>query len=840
MVFRALVVLGALWAAAATAHAEPLYVDPGGDDRAAGTRAEPLASLAAAIERLADGDTAQEIVLREGVYPGDITIAARKDPPPLSIRAAKRADGSWEDVVFDGSRRIAAAHPVAGKPGVFRILDSSHARDSQGVWEEDTGIRYRRLADTKAVERVPASFVIADGRLFFHTSDGRPPSVHRIGSARDRTGIRVRRRRVTLQGLQFRHFVLERRSAAIRVDAGDVTIEDCRIWNARRGIYRGPTPATAGGLRNGTDEHDLRVRRCRADHVGTGFFGQGGVSGVEDSQFFYRPGPFEVTEDSQDQSGIQSYSPARGATVRGNLLVGFNSGIFFKSTGTDYVVEHDTIVGTGSSAYGMGRTHWPGHSAFHHNIVTGFRRPILTLDPLPPDGTIVDNLIWWPAAKEPRPGRSVQRLAQWLDQENVNASPRFVDPSRDDYRLLPESPGTRMGPGGLPIGALGSASDLPAELLPPVVGAQLEASSFDWNIAIGLRRIEPTFVRHTGPPRAWYVDPSGGADKPAVGTREHPLRTLQLALDRANPGDRVVLLPGLYLGTHVLAHGGTGEAPIVIEASPAGRAVLDGLKSAAGKSILTIRDAPHVVVRGLEVRWFRSIQFGREAAGISIEGSPHVEVRDCEIWNAPWINDRATGIGIRAVGSPHLVVDGCTLYALDNGLVVKASPSFRVTHNTVAMAFHHGAKFIDSVQGSRFEGNSFAFAGSHLVAIRATPEQMASFRSDYNNLGANLRDLPQSQWLAPGRDSGVSRSDLFGFRRSKAVGFWNGRPYVSLDQWRKATRQEAHSIFEHPRYTDPEHRDFRPLPGSPNLGTAEDGGPIGARGLARPPQGGGS
>ena len=53
----------------------------------------------------------------------------------------------------------------------------------------------------------------------------------------------------------------------------------------------------------------------------------------------------------------------------------------------------------------------------------------------------------------------------------------------------------------------------------------------------------------------------------------------------------------------------------------------------------------------------------------------------------------------------------------------------------------------------------------------------------------------------------------------------------SLTAWRARTGQDKHSIFTHPRYADPQNRDFSLLPNSPNIGAGENGTNIGALGV---------
>jgi len=83
------------------------------------------------------------------------------------------------------------------------------------------------------------------------------------------------------------------------------------------------------------------------------------------------------------------------------------------------------------------------------------------------------------------------------------------------------------------------------------------------------------------------------------GTRAAPLDTLQNALRRAAPGDRVLVRAGVYPGGGWIDAHGTAEAPItVVSANGRHRAVLDG-----GAETLRLGEgASYLVFEGLEVR----------------------------------------------------------------------------------------------------------------------------------------------------------------------------------------------------------------------------------------------
>src|SRR6185295_11730865 len=74
------------------------------------------------------------------------------------------------------------------------------------------------------------------------------------------------------------------------------------------------------------------------------------------------------------------------------------------------------------------------------------------------------------------------------------------------------------------------------------------------------------------PPRDWFVAVDG--DEHGDGTADHPLATPQQGLDRAQPGDRVVVRRGVHRGRIVVTRGGTPDRPLTLEGEDG--AVLDG------------------------------------------------------------------------------------------------------------------------------------------------------------------------------------------------------------------------------------------------------------------------
>jgi len=335
-----------------------------------------------------------------------------------------------------------------------------------------------------------------------------------------------------------------------------------------------------------------------------------------------------------------------------------------------------------------------------------------------------------------------------------------------------------------------------------------------------------------GPARSVFVATTG-EDAPGRGSREQPVRTLQYAVDRALPGDRVVLLPGVYTQLTTLNHGGTAEdARITIEAEQPGAVTLDSAKRE--NALIHLEGAAYVTIRDLRILYFKK-------AGVYAYRSPHTRVESCVFFNGTgW----ETGYHAFFFWSPHCTVTRSLASGAEIGFYFLESPHATVTHNTCSQHMYGATSFSYSVQGSVQTNNSFAFAGNSIYGVLARhPEELKSFRSDYNNLGTNVTaynaDVEKTDpelWRKMKAEEFQPKYDRSRFRTgSKGVAMLD-RYYLTLRAWREKTGWEAHSVFADPCYASPyppiDRWDWRVRPESPNVGRGEGGATIGAFGKA--------
>lgn len=832
-----------------------------------------------------------------GEWETTIPATAQSNPPPLVIRAALTADGKFEEVIIDGGQKITEATVVDAARGIY--FQPFHlANFEPSIWEVKSRVRYDFVADLRAVEAFPAS--LAPGQfkvneemkegVFFRTSNGMPPGSLDLGMARDLRGLFIQRPNVTVKGLRFRNFQLYFGVCGILINAANVTVDSCEAWNCW------------GGFMVGEGISDAKILNCTARDVATGVKSYGKNTVVENCRFFRVEDSFAVPEYEQDQCGIQFYT-SHTQTARRNLCVGFQAGIFIKASGGVAILDDNTLIAsTRNNERGIGPNTWRAGSSCRSNVVVGFSEPIsMGAGSLSNQCTVSDNVVWFDG-KRKLMEQAVAAIKTANGGENWVARPRFADIARDDYRVtatdLPEETGEQKPaivsaePARLVGKPVVRANEHGAVILfktdQPCTaavewgadksrldqrvddaqahrtespadenGAKKSWPRTDHCLAIlsGLEagRTYPFRVLLNdstesvhqgeftlkGSPRTLHVATSG-VDREDGGAKDRPFATLQFAVDRALPGDRVLVAPGLYTGSVWMTHGGVKDQPITIESSEPWGAVLDGRRQEEFAIRMgSVANLPedwslgcrspakvaHVRISGFEMRWFNGMTVqANESQDIVIEG--------CKFWSRHYVKGRP-GIseGIGAYHSERITIDRNLFFMLNTAVRFNNSVGLRLTRNTAARCFHR----VIGIVGARdlyLRNNSFAFGGSYLLQIHGV--DLKEIDSDYNNFAVYLRS-DSAHWSSAPPDERLTREKGFYYGESKSLAAWDERtpekpdPYIlTLTLWRAATGQDKHSISAHPRYVDPQSRDFRLMTNSPNIGAGENGTNIGA------------
>lgn len=194
--------------------------------------------------------------------------------------------------------------------------------------------------------------------------------------------------------------------------------------------------------------------------------------------------------------------------------------------------------------------------------------------------------------------------------------------------------------------------------------------------------VAPNPSRAFGLGRTFYVAPTGkDGDDPERGSVGRPFATLPYAFFRAAGGDTIVMRGGIYgfagasSGWLLAGHDGAPGRPIVIENHPGEVPVIDGVSmrppmepykawpspKSAGGFPLVIRDASHLILRGLTIR-------NGPMGGCQVNGTHHdLSIERCVFRDNGWLNDEyGTGLAILGTGD-HNIVRNCDSFGNRGG-----------------------------------------------------------------------------------------------------------------------------------------------------------------------------
>lgn len=191
----------------------------------------------------------------------------------------------------------------------------------------------------------------------------------------------------------------------------------------------------------------------------------------------------------------------------------------------------------------------------------------------------------------------------------------------------------------------------------------------------------------------------------ARGTRLHPWRTIQYALDRARPGDTVVVHAGTYSGRVVMRRDGTRSRRIVLRA--AGRVVLLGR--------LRVR-ADHVTVQGF--RFTGRTPANRSDVLVWVSGASDVLLAHNRLEHsaisAIFAGEESRDVRIVS----NLIVRNGRSRALDHGIYLERVRGGLVANNVIARNAGYGVQLYPDTDGVRVLQNT-VFANGNAGIILA-------------------------------------------------------------------------------------------------------------------------
>ncbi len=165
------------------------------------------------------------------------------------------------------------------------------------------------------------------------------------------------------------------------------------------------------------------------------------------------------------------------------------------------------------------------------------------------------------------------------------------------------------------------------------------------------------------------------------GTSDAPWRTIQHAVDQAEPGDTILVHEGVYNEAVMITRSGSAKGGyITLAEAPGESAIIDGIELARQpfgmRGLITLADVSYVRVKDFEIRNYKSdSEF--IVVGVLVQGAgERIEIRDnvihqIEANNIP-TRGNANGLGIAVYGQTELplrniIVDGNELFNLKTG-----------------------------------------------------------------------------------------------------------------------------------------------------------------------------
>lgn len=846
-----------------------LYVAPGGDDRNSGSEEQPLATVQRALQRL-DSSESAAILLKEGVYTESVEVTGMG--APLLIAAAHGEEVWFEGgqklvewKMLQGEREIY----VADIPDRESMFGHTGYLD---FWDQTERVRYGKMADIQAVRHWPGSMTISeDHRIFFRPHQEKSLQTLNLWVNRLASGITVKRNRVTIRGLHFRNYLGGREARALTITGcREVNVVECLFVNCTMGISNTGEDVSVlnsefrevgMGIRHAGQARNILIRGCLFESaVGLFAFSDVGEHMRNGIRIYFR-GDGAVIEDNLTTGFwaglyIKTISGELGAqpyTIRGNtFLDGIRSGADCRHPQT--TIENN-IIGTPSTREGAGVRagyYLEMGATIRNNLFIG-RDAIEIEEPLADmqagDLTIlrvrggalaeVGAKSFRQVSWSPRMARYLAGKKRLVERVRMIAPPQVVSSSQgalvsctynDEVKVgfrYRQTSGVRRWNSVegrdltiyMPENMIASIPFEPCgpdqfTWIFPVPGEDLESGrSYEYELRTEDKNGNPVDVSKgrfvaSGEAKMIHVAPDS-REAHADGSSQYPFTDLQTALNHALPGDTLRLAAGLYTQASVLTHGGTEAAPITIEGAGWEKTILDGGKRVG--TLLEVRNAPHVIVRGIQFRWFGNY-------GVTVTTSPGFRLEESWIWNQGFNITGVGGVGLYIRESSGAAVSGCLFNRLQNGVMVYHSPQFRFTHNTAFSNLYSGLDLFNSAENSVIAYNSLTFTGNRALYIREQDEE--AFRSlvcDYNNYACRLReDAPQRpendiQSTRYGRLAGQSKGIV---AITMGKDYW--RDFHSMKEWRIFSGKDKNSLFEDPQYVSPIDWDFRVLPESPN------------------------
>jgi hypothetical protein len=325
-------------------------------------------------------------------------------------------------------------------------------------------------------------------------------------------------------------------------------------------------------------------------------------------------------------------------------------------------------------------------------------------------------------------------------------------------------------------------------------GAAVERSEHESRSSIG-SALPPPLKPSTG--RAFFVSPKGSDRNP--GSLARPFRTIQRALDRARPGQRVVVRAGLYEEGLFLGRSGTADAPITLVAYGRKRPVVKPPPRSDDDTYALEITGSYIRVKGFVFTGSMgdssaNVYFEDEASHIELRGNVIRGAADQGIFMDPdTSNLQVIGNVVHDNGAGH------SGQHQSHGMYVKGSDQLIVNNLVYNHRHGFGIHIYRDSDGVIVTGNTIAYNGLSGIVVGGSDVRDVTIR---NNIVAYNERYGIAHDSDSPADSRVDNNLLY------------ANPWGSIQPEFEGTDFSGGNTTAPPRFFSPRARDFRIRRGS--------------------------
>lgn len=329
------------------------------------------------------------------------------------------------------------------------------------------------------------------------------------------------------------------------------------------------------------------------------------------------------------------------------------------------------------------------------------------------------------------------------------------------------------------------------------------------------------------PPGRRYVSRDGSDDNDGK-SWETAYRTLSAASEAANPGDTILVAPGIYREPlRIWQNGLSEDQHLTFRSVEPGGAIID-LAELYPNAITGTGAHRHITIDGFRVR---GLQYGTSPALAAVRFGDSEDLRFVN--NVFEAHSGLRGRSAGSMTSPSMHLTSCNQVLVEDNVFHFSSRAMNfwgtdgghditINHNTF---YRCGIYALNA--NPLFEGVDSRWRITNNILVRAGKPTQAAFV--FNRGTANLELSHNLYWPAPGDRGGTP---LLHFRRGMDSDE-EVPPAMSVEELRENYGLGEGTLIADPKFKNPAKGDFRLAPGSPAFGAASDGADLGARNAAK-------